>query len=144
MRVVVVAVGRVKEAGLREAIDEYLTRARRHVRVDETELADGAGVAAAFAKAIPEGAHVIALEVGGRARSSEDFARHLERVGSRGKGVVALLIGGAEGLPGTVSAQADELLSLGAMTLPHRLARLVLAEQLYRATAIWRGEPYAK
>ena len=144
MRVQIVAVGKVKEAGIREAIDEYLGRARRHVPVDEVELKDAPApaLAEAMARKLAPGAHVVALEIDGRAMGSEPFARWLERAGSRGKGVVAFLIGGADGLPPDVSARAHEKLSLSAMTLPHRLARLILAEQLYRATAILRGEPY--
>jgi 23S rRNA (pseudouridine1915-N3)-methyltransferase len=57
---------------------------------------------------------------------------------------VVFLIGGADGLPPAIIEGADEKLSLSAMTLPHRLARLVLAEQLYRAVTILRGEPYAR
>ena len=144
MRLVIVAVGRVKDRPLRAAIDEYLGRVRRYVPCDEVEIPDGppAKVAPALARATA-GANVVALEVGGRALESEPFARGVERLGSRGKGVVAFLIGGADGLPKDVSAAADDRWSLSALTFPHRLARLVLAEQLYRAMAILRNEPYA-
>lgn len=144
MRLVVAAVGKVKERGLRETLDDYLGRLRRYVPTDEVELRDGstADVAAAFAKVAPEGVSLVALEVGGRAHSSEGFARLVERLGSTGKGVVVFAIGGADGLPAEVSRRATATLSLGAMTLPHRLARLVLVEQLYRAMTILRGEPY--
>lgn len=144
MRIVVVAVGRVKDAPLRAAIDEYLGRVRRYVPVDEVQLVDAAmaKLEAGFAKATA-GATTIALEVGGRALESPDFARELERSGSRGKGVVAFLIGGADGIPPTISRAAYDRWSLSSLTFPHRLARLVLAEQLYRAMSILRGEPYA-
>ena len=68
----------------------------------------------------------------------------LEAHATRGKGKIVFLIGGADGLPSEVLARSAEKLSLSAMTLPHRLARLVLAEQLYRAVTILRGEPYAR
>jgi len=144
MRLVIVAVGRVKDRPLRAAIDEYLGRVRRYVPCDEVEIADAppAKVGPALARATA-GANVVALEVGGRALESEAFARGVERLGSRGKGVVAFLIGGADGLPKDVSAAAADRWSLSALTFPHRLARLVLAEQLYRAMAILRNEPYA-
>jgi 23S rRNA (pseudouridine1915-N3)-methyltransferase len=144
VRIVVVAVGRVKDAPLRGAIDEYLGRLRRYVPVDETELVDAplAKLEATFAKATV-GATTIALEVGGRMLDSPTFARELERSGSRGKGIVAFLIGGADGIPPTISRAAHERLSLSTLTFPHRLARLVLVEQLYRAMSILRGEPYA-
>jgi 23S rRNA (pseudouridine1915-N3)-methyltransferase len=146
VRVQIVAVGKIKEPGLREVIDEYLARARRHVAVDEVELKDApsAQVGEAMARKILPGAHVVAMAIGGRAMSSEAFAAWLDRAGSRGKGIVSFLIGGADGLPEPTVTHAHERLSLSAMTLPHRIARVVLAEQIYRATAIWRGEPYHK
>lgn len=144
MRLVVVAVGRVKDRALRAALDEYLSRLRRYLPCDEVEIPDGPApkVAQALVKATA-GANVIALEVGGRVQTSEAFAAALERWGSRGKGVVAFLIGGADGLPPEVSAAADDRWSLSPLTFPHRLARLVLVEQLYRAMTILRNEPYA-
>ena len=144
MRISVVAVGRIKDRALRAAIDEYLGRIRRYVPCDEIELGDApvAKLEPAFAKATA-GATVIALEVNGRALSSDVFARDLERNASRGKGVVAFLIGGADGLPPSVSKAAHDRLSLSTLTFPHRLARLVLIEQLYRAMAILKNEPYA-
>jgi 23S rRNA (pseudouridine1915-N3)-methyltransferase len=140
MRVSVLAVGKLKDRALRAVADEYLTRIRRHFRCDELELRDDA----ALARALPGGAFVVALEVDGDALSSETFARRLEAWGSRGKGEVAFLIGGADGIPEAVSRGADLRLSLSTMTLPHRLARIVLFEQIYRAITILRGEPYAR
>jgi 23S rRNA (pseudouridine1915-N3)-methyltransferase len=144
MRLVVVAVGRVKDRALRAALDEYLGRLRRYAPTDEIELPDGPAdkLAPAFAKATA-GATVIALEVNGRALTSEAFAQGLERFASRGKGIVAFLIGGADGLPPAISKAADDRWSLSSLTFPHRLARLVLVEQIYRAMTILRNEPYA-
>jgi 23S rRNA (pseudouridine1915-N3)-methyltransferase len=144
MRIVVVAVGRVKDKPLRAALDEYLGRIRRHVPVDEIELADAplAKLEPAFQKATAE-ATVIALEVGGKMLGSEPFARSLEKAAARNKGIVAFLIGGADGLPPSVSKAAYDRWSLSTLTFPHRLARLVLVEQVYRAMTILRGEPYA-
>ena len=144
MRLVVVAVGRVKDRPLRAALDEYLTRIRRYHPCDEVEIPDGPlpRVAQAITRATA-GANVIALEVNGRALTSEAFSAAVERWGSRGKGVVAVLIGGADGLPPEVSAAAADRFSLSTLTFPHRLARLVLVEQIYRAMTILRGEPYA-
>jgi 23S rRNA (pseudouridine1915-N3)-methyltransferase len=144
MRILVVAVGRIKDRALRAVVDDYLGRIRRYTPCDEIELGDApaAKLEPAFAKATA-GATVIALEVNGRALSSEVFSRELERNASRGKGVVAFLIGGADGLPPAVSKAAHDRLSLSTLTFPHRLARLVLIEQLYRAMTLLRGEPYA-
>lgn len=144
MRIVVAAVGKVKDRPLRDAIDEYLSRVRRYVATDEIEIADGPAdrVRAGFEKAARD-ATVVALEVTGQALSSEAFARQVERFGARGKGTIAFLIGGADGLPREISSAAHARVSLSPLTFPHRLARLVLAEQLYRAMTILRNEPYA-
>jgi 23S rRNA (pseudouridine1915-N3)-methyltransferase len=143
MRIVVVAVGRVKERPLRAVIDDYLGRIRRYAPCDEIELADGssAKLEPAFAKATAE-ATTVALEVGGRSLDSGGFARELGRATARHKGIVAFLVGGADGLPAPVSAAAHDRWSLSALTFPHRLARLVLVEQIYRALTVLRGEPY--
>lgn len=140
MQLSVIAVGRLKEPAARAWADEYWGRIRRYVRADEVEVKDAAGLE----RAIPPDAFVVALEVDGQALGSEAFARKLEVWGSTGKGRIAFLIGGAEGLPRELSRKADVRLSLSPMTLPHRLARVVLLEQLYRALTILRGEPYAR
>lgn len=140
MKLVVVAVGKLRSPELRSVADDYFTRIRRYTGCEEREL-KGPGD---LAKSIPKEAFVVALEVSGNAMTSEVFAARLEQWSSRNKGVVVFLIGGAEGIPKDVSARADTRLSLSTMTLPHRLARIVLAEQLYRALTILRGEPYAR
>ena len=142
MRITVIAVGKIKEAGLREVIDEYFSRMRRHVTCEEIELRDGKNVAEALRAAIPSGAIVVALEVDGQMLDSPTFSQRIVQWGTSGKGSIAFLIGGADGLPRAISNAADVKLSMSKMTLPHRVARLVLAEQLYRAISIWRGEPY--
>ena len=146
MRVRLIAVGKVKERGLRDAVDDYLGRIGRYAaKVREVELKDGplADVEARFRKAIPDDrALVVALEVDGKSWSSQRFAKYLGEVQNRGVQTLCFLIGGADGLPPALSAQADLRLSLSSMTLPHRLARLFLVEQIYRGFTILRGEPY--
>jgi len=140
VRLVVVAVGRLRDRELRAVADEYLGRIRRYVRCDEVETRNSRELGAA----IPRGALTVALEVDGETPSSVELAQKLEAWGSRGKGVVAFLIGGADGIPRAVSQAAEVRLSLSHLTLPHRLARVVLLEQLYRGMSILRGEPYAR
>jgi 23S rRNA (pseudouridine1915-N3)-methyltransferase len=118
--------------------DDYLARARRHVPVEVIEVEDDA----ALARRLPARAELIALEPGGDAWTTEELARHLEGRMVHGAQGVAFLIGGALGLPRDVVAKASRRLSLSNLTLPHRLARVVLCEQLYRAMSIIRGEPY--
>jgi 23S rRNA (pseudouridine1915-N3)-methyltransferase len=110
------------------------------VKCDELEVK----TAADLATALPPDALVVALEVEGEALNSTELSRRVERWGRTGKGVVAFVIGGADGIPPTLSKNADARLSLSRLTLPHRLARVLLLEQLYRALSILRGEPYAR
>lgn len=140
MKIVVLAHGKLKERALRELVDDYLGRIRRYARCEEIEVKD----AAELARAVPKDALLVALEVSGDQVSSVGLSERLARWGAQGKGVVAFVIGGAEGLPSALSAQAAARLSLSSLTLPHRLARLILVEQLYRAFTIARGEPYAR
>jgi 23S rRNA (pseudouridine1915-N3)-methyltransferase len=144
LRVRVIAVGRVKERGVREAIDDYEKRIGRHARFEEVELKDGGEdeVRARFSKAIGERSRVVALEVEGRALSSRGLADYVGRCEGEGISELCFLIGGAYGLPKETSEAADLRLSLSKMTLPHRLCRLFLVEQIYRAFSILRGEPY--
>jgi 23S rRNA (pseudouridine1915-N3)-methyltransferase len=97
--------------------------------------------AAALLAALPAAAFVVALDLGGKAPDSESFAALLARWLDAGR-PVAFVIGGAEGLDASVLARADYVLSLGRLTWPHLLVRVMLAEQLFRARAIAAGHPY--
>ena len=140
MKFVIVAVGKIRDAPVRAVADDYLGRIRRYVACEEREAKSDDQLE----RLVPEGALRVALEVHGEELSSPELARRVEDWSRRGKGVVAFLIGGAEGIPAAVSAAADHRLSLSKLTLPHRLARAILAEQLYRSMTILRGEPYAR
>lgn len=134
------AVGKLKEPAYRALADDYLGRIARYAKITEREIKDAAG----FAKALPQQTQIVACEVKGKAITSEQFAAQLQRWGSAGKGDVCFLIGGAEGIPKDVSDAASYKLSLSTMTLPHRLARVLLLEQIYRGFSILKGEPYAR
>jgi 23S rRNA (pseudouridine1915-N3)-methyltransferase len=154
MKITLIAVGRLKERFWREAADEYIKRLGLYSTLRVIEIADrdsGRNAVHALAeegadvlRALPSGAHVVALEIAGKERSSEEFSAHLDELGLSGRSSVAFVIGGSVGLAAGVLARADERMSLGPMTLPHNLARVVLLEQLYRAFRISRGEPYHK
>lgn len=130
---------------MRACIDEYVGRIARYAKVQELELPDEdeASVAARFARAIPERARTIALEVDGARVTSGGLAKLVERAQNDAVPALAFLIGGSYGLPKATSQGAHVRLSLSDLTLPHRLARLVLVEQIYRAYTILRGEPYS-
>src|SRR5919202_6484332 len=146
MRVVVAVVGRPRDADLAAAIRKYEARASRYwpleVREVREESARGAPVDAVreregerLAASVPEGARLVACDETGAALTSLQFATWLREARERARDV-AFVIGGAFGLHASLRERAERRLALAAWTLPHELARLVLAEQLYRAGTI--------
>ncbi len=144
MRVRIIAIGKAKDPSLRRLLDDYYGRIGRYAKFEEIEIKDGdeVDVAEKLSRRIPERSRVVALEVDGRALGSHDLSKWLGRAENDSVQTVVFLIGGAYGLPRDISKSADLRLSLSAMTFPHRIARLVLAEQIYRGFSILRGEPY--
>jgi len=138
LKVVVLAVGKMRDRNVSALCDDYVARARRHLTVEVVEVADDA----ALARKWPAQGETSALDVTGAAWSTDRFARHLAERMVHGGRALTFVIGGADGLPAALVARATSRLSLSAMTLPHRMARLVLLEQIYRALTIIRGEPY--
>jgi 23S rRNA (pseudouridine1915-N3)-methyltransferase len=141
----IVAVGSIRERPARELCDEYLARIRHYCGCEEVELRSQSAdkLSAALAKSTRDFT-VVALDERGDMLTSRELARRLEQLASRGKGQVAFVIGGADGLPRATVEAAAARWSLSKLTLPHRLARVLLAEQLYRAMTILRGEPYSR
>jgi len=137
VRIVIATVGAPRNRALAEAIADYEGRAARYWPLDVREVREErlAGVVAEV--------DVVACSEDGARMSSVEFARWLQAARERAKDF-AFVIGGAFGLPDTLLERAKSRLSLAPWTLPHELARLVLAEQLYRAGTIVRGEPYHK
>jgi 23S rRNA (pseudouridine1915-N3)-methyltransferase len=138
VKLTIVAVGKLRESWVREGCAEYEKRVRARLPIEVIELKS----AGEIARRLPARAEVWALDERGREWSSSELAGQLKQRMSSGSPGVALLIGGADGLPAEVIAGAQVKWSLGRLTLPHRLVRLVLLEQLYRALSIVRGEPY--
>jgi 23S rRNA (pseudouridine1915-N3)-methyltransferase len=153
VRIRVVAVGKDRSGLYAPAVEEYAKRIGRHARFEIVEVPEArrhAGTPRArdeegesLLARLGERERVVALDERGEEETSVAFAKRLERWLARGQDV-ALVIGGADGLSDAVRARASEALALSRMTLAHRLARLVLVEQLYRAFTIVRGEPYHK
>ena len=153
MKLRLLAIGRDRSGLFAPAVEEYLGRLSRTLKLELTELPEArkhAGTpqakeeegATLLAKVRP-GERLVALDEHGEQPTSLELARRLARWQSLGQDVV-LVIGGADGLAPAVLARAQEKLSLSRLTLPHRLARVLLLEQLYRAVTILRGEPYHK
>ena len=138
MKIQILAVGKMRDRHMAALCDEYVQRARRHLPVEIVEVEDDA----ALARRLPARAELIALEPGGDSWTTEQLAKHLEDRMVHGAQGLAFLIGGADGLPRDVVRRAARRLSLSRLTLPHRLARVVLCEQIYRALSILKGEPY--
>ena len=154
MRLVVAVVGKARHPALGEAIRDYEERAARYWPLDVHEVreerASGVPVEKVIqregerlAERIPHHAKSIACDVGGKSFNSTQFAEFL-RAARDEDSDLAFLIGGAYGLAPSVAAAATMKLSLAPWTLPHEIARLVLAEQIYRAGTIVRREPYHK
>ncbi|WP_298496945.1 23S rRNA (pseudouridine(1915)-N(3))-methyltransferase RlmH [uncultured Maritimibacter sp.] len=153
MRVHIVAVGRLRKGPERELIDDYLTRFDRTGRtlglgplnLIEVEDKKGGGMvaeAALLERALPDGAVLVVLDERGRVMSSPEFSDQLAGWRDLGRGDVAFVIGGADGIDPSLRARADAALSFGQMVWPHMLARVMLTEQLYRAASILAGSPY--
>ena len=155
MKLVLLAIGRVK-GPVAEAVADYEGRIRRYYSYDSAELKEETFRRAGdetrvrdeegkrLLARVPAGAEIVALHRGGNQWSSERLSGYLADLALKSSPGAAFLIGGAFGLSEEVLRRSGHKLSLSAMTLPHELARLVLAEQLYRAGTIARGEPYHK
>ena len=136
MRVVVVAVGRLRPP-FADDVQHYQRLLARHVKVELIEVREDEQVS----RRIPERAFVSALDAGGASMDSIGFSRFLEDRRQSGRDL-CFVIGGPFGHGYGGASQADHHLSLGSLTLPHQLARVVLLEQLFRAHKILAGEPY--
>lgn len=150
-------IGRMKAGADKDLFDRYLDRARKTGRVlgiteviltempeSRAQRADDrkAEEAKAILSALQSGARLVVLDENGRNLTSPDFSRKLESWKDEGVPEVVFAIGGADGHGQDVLARADLKLALGAMTWPHQIARILLAEQIYRAMTIQSGHPY--
>ena len=152
----IIAVGRLKESFWRDACAEYSKRLKPYANVSVVELPDAdptrvggddqavSREGEAILKALLPDEFPILLDIGGKRMSSPGIAHALEELPLAGVNDVALIIGGSCGVSAEVRQRARARWSLGDITLPHNLARVVLLEQVYRAFKIQRGEPYHK
>jgi 23S rRNA (pseudouridine1915-N3)-methyltransferase len=142
-----IAVGKLRAGPAAELFERY--NARLRPRLEVLEVAEGVGAPAevkrregeAVLAALPRDAFAVVLDLGAAAPTSEAFAGLLDGWLAAGR-KPAFLIGGAEGFSAAVLARADHILSLGPLTWPHMLVRVMLVEQIYRARAIMAGHPY--
>ena len=153
MRITIIAVGLRQPAWADAAVDEYLSRFPSDFKVEcklvkaesrsgNVPLARALGAEAARVRAaVPDGALLIALDEHGKDWTTQQLADHLQRWRDASD-EVAFAIGGADGLDDAIKTDARLRVRLSSMTLPHSLARVVLAEQLYRAWSMLAGHPY--
>ncbi|KFC71727.1 Ribosomal RNA large subunit methyltransferase H [Devosia sp. LC5] len=156
MRVAIAAVGRMKAGPEREMVARYLDRAIGGGKplaltgfdvIELTESRSGSSAsrkadeAKALRAALPDGI-IVALDERGKAIGSEAFANQIGRWRDDGRPAASFIIGGADGLDPAFVSAADLVLSFSPLTWPHQLVRIMLAEQLYRATTILSGHPY--
>jgi 23S rRNA (pseudouridine1915-N3)-methyltransferase len=156
MLITVAAIGKLKAGPERELFDRFLDRASRPGKAigltfAERELPESRADAAAARKnqeaasliaSVAPGAVLVALDEGGTSLDSAGLSARLASWRDGGKPGVVFAVGGADGHGAALLARADMRLAVGAMTWPHRLARAMLAEQLYRAVTILSGHPY--
>ncbi len=154
MKIVVVAVGRLKAEYARLGCKTFFDRAQRALPLKVIETRDAhrrRGMppekckeeeAKLLLAAVPDGATIVALDERGREWTSRQFSQWMGARRDDGVSSLVFLIGGPDGLHPRVRERAHRVWSLGAMTLPHELARLVLSEQIYRATTLLAGAPY--
>ncbi|AQR98218.1 23S rRNA (pseudouridine(1915)-N(3))-methyltransferase RlmH [Clostridium saccharoperbutylacetonicum] len=159
MNITIITVGKIKEKYLRDAIDEYSKRLGRYCKLDIVELADektpdnasekeeeaikekeGLGILSK----IKDNMFVIAMDLGGKQLTSEEFSSYIDNLGVTGNSNIAFIIGGSLGISKSVLARANYKLCFSKMTFPHQLFRVMLLEQIYRGFRIMKGEPYHK
>ena len=135
-----IAVGKVKKRWIQDGIDTYAKRIPELI-ITEIKDSDPEGEARKILSMVQGGDRLIPLTEDGKSYSSIQFAKIFEKAAS---GSLMFVIGGPNGIATSLKRQAEQLLSLSAMTLPHELARLVFIEQLYRAKAILQNSKYHK
>jgi 23S rRNA (pseudouridine1915-N3)-methyltransferase len=139
VKIFVGAIGKLKEPYFVAAEDEYRKRLRPYCTLTVHEAKDEA----ALLRALPDAAQLYVFDERGEALSSAQFAELLAAEAQHGKGdPIAFLIGGADGHSEVVRKRAKKLIAFGRLTIAHRLVRILVLEQLYRAFKIVRGEPY--
>lgn len=159
LNVTILAVGKIKEKFLSDAIDEYSKRLGRYCRLEIIRVKDDPTPdnptdkerdivlkreGERLIEKIPKGAYIIPLCIEGKQKSSEEFTKIMSDIPSGGKSEVVFIIGGSMGLWDRIKDMADIKLSFSKMTFPHQLMCVILLEQLYRAFNISGGGKYHK
>ena len=149
MKIKIAWIGKTKEPAIQGLTDEYLTRIGHYAKVEGIALKDEASLLEACGRAVSnkknskgEKSTLVLMDSRGKAMTSEQFAKFIGDYQDRNPLPLVFAIGGADGFSAETRAAAQFTISLGAMTLAHELARVVLLEQVYRAFTILKGHPY--
>ena len=143
MKLRLLMLGKTRREEARTLLDDYTSRIRHYADVEVTELR-GASPAALRKLKLDSSATIVLLDAAGKQFTSQQFAKWLGDLRDRGTRELVFLCGDAEGFPADLRAAAKQKISLSTLTMPHEFARVVLAEQIYRALAILAGHPYPK
>jgi 23S rRNA (pseudouridine1915-N3)-methyltransferase len=143
MKIRLVMLGKTRRPEIRALVDEYVRRIGHYAEIEINELRDGSPAALRKLKIDP-GAALVLLDAAGKQHTSQSFARWLGDLRDRGARELCFYCGAAEGFPSGLSSEKAQRISLSTLTMPHEFARVVLAEQIYRASAILAGHPYPK
>jgi len=143
MKIRLLMLGKTRREEMRALLDDYVRRIGRYAEIEISELRDGTPAAVRKVKIEPS-ATVVLLDAAGKQLTSQQFARWLGDLRNRGTREMVFVCGDADGFPAEVRASGRQKLSLSTLTMPHEFARVVLAEQIYRAFAILAGHPYPK
>lgn len=143
MKIRLLWLGKTRREEVRALVDDYVRRIGHYTEIQVTELRDATSTGLRKLKIEP-GATLVLLDAAGKQFTSPQFARWLGDLRDRGTREIVFLGGDAEGFPEEIRASAKQRISLSTLTMPHEFARVVLAEQIYRAFAILAGHPYPK
>ena len=153
MKISITAVGRLRNSPEKELVDDYLSRFSKLskpfglslkpvIEIDDKKGGGPMSEAKLLMKSFQRDSKIIALDERGVTLSSKEFAKYLSGWAAGGVGYCNLVIGGADGLDKSLLEKANLKISFGKMVWPHMLARVMIAEQLYRAATILAGSPY--
>ncbi len=143
MKVRLIMLGKTRRVEIQTLLNDYISRIRRYGGIEVQELREPTPAALRKLK-IDSSASVVLLDAGGKLYDSQQFARWLGDLRDRGTRELIFLCGDAGGFPEELRTAATQKLSLSTLTMPHEFARVILAEQIYRAFAILAGHPYPK
>jgi 23S rRNA (pseudouridine1915-N3)-methyltransferase len=157
MDIQIISVGKLREAYYRAGVEDYISRINHFLRIEQAEVPPGTGEegngkghgalireAESIDRHLNRQGKIVVLDIQGTTMDSPQLSEWLQRAMNASVPRISFVIGGAWGLAPRILEKADLRLSLSAMTFPHELARLMLAEQIYRALSLWKNLPYHK